>query len=406
MVFVVEYRSFRMLAALPRRLGDELRPHTGHAAAAMIQEIQRAVPAFSMPLRGVFGRVVVVAVERAVQHYVDCIGNPDISHDGWIAFYRARGRQEFEEGRDLDPLQDSATIGARAAWRAMQPVVRGLDVPPEIVALSAEAVFSYVDELCATAAEGYLAAKSEAAGAVPIRRRRLLTLIARAPETSASSITSLAAGADWRLPETAAMVALERAPGAPAFPAHLLGEAVLLDLDDTEPYLLTADPDADLAPLEGAMTGWRAAVSPVVPLADAPAALHTARRALRLSGEDVPGPIVWCRDHLASLWLLAEDFLGAELAKQSLDPFASLSEKQRDRLSETLLAWLETRSGAPEVAQRLGVHPQTVRNRLRQLERLFGDRLKDADDRLGMQLALRAQRLMRAHRRDEGEPGS
>lgn len=401
---MVEYRGFRMLATLPRSLGEELRPYTGHAAAAMIKEVQRSVPAYSLPLRGVFGRVLVVSCERAVRHYVDCIGAPNQPHDRWADFYRMRGRIEFTEGRGLEPLHDSATIGARAAWRAMQPIVRGLGVGPDIIALAAESVFVYVDELCATTIEGYQEAEAKAAGAIPLRRRRLLELISQAPEGSACSIASLANGAGWKLPDTAALVALQRAPGASDFPAHLLDDDVLLDLDATEPYLLTADPDTDLAPLQDALDGWRVAVSPVVPLADAPAALRTARRALLLTSEDAPGPIIWCRDHLATLWLLAEDFLGAELAKQSLDPFSSLSEKQRDRLSETLLAWLETRSGAPEIAQRLGVHPQTVRNRLRQLEELFGDRLKDADDRLGMHLALRAQRLMRAHRRDEGPP--
>ncbi|WP_410605146.1 helix-turn-helix domain-containing protein [Amycolatopsis sp. lyj-90] len=406
MVFVVEYRSFGMLATLPRSLGEELRPYVGHAAAAMIKQVQRSVSAYSLPLRGVFGRVLVVSCERAVQHYVDCIGDPDVPHDRWIEFYRLRGRTEFAEGRGLEPLHDSATVGARAAWRAMRPIVRGLRVGPDVIALAAESVFVYVDELCATTIEGYQEAEAKAAGAIPLRRRRLLELISQAPEGSACSIASLAKGAGWRVPETAAMVALQRTPGAPGFPAHLLDDTVLHDLDSSEPYLLTADPDTDLAPLKDGMDGWRAAVSPVVPLIDSPAALRTARRALLLTSEDAPGPIIWCRDHLATLWLLAEDFLGAELAKQSLDPFNSLSEKQQERLSETLLAWLETRGGAPDIAQRLGVHPQTVRNRLRQLEDLFGDRLKDADDRLGMQLALRAQRLMRALRPDEGEPGS
>jgi hypothetical protein len=399
---VVEYRSFRLLASLPRALGAGLRPHVGHAAASMIQEVQRTVPAYGLPLKGVFGKVLVKSVEYAVQHCVDSMGEPGLSHEHWIDFYRGRGRIEFTEGRNLDALQDSATIGARVAWRAMHPGVVAAGVDPTVISVTAEAIFAYVDELCATAIEGYQQAQAEAEGAVPIRRRRLLELIVQAPEGAASSIAELAGGAGWPLPETAAMVALERGPDAAGFPADLLGDGVLADLDGPEPHLLTRDPDADLAPLEAKLDGWRAAVSPTVPLADAPAALRTARRALLLSGPDIPGPIIWCRDHLATLWLLAEDFLAAELARQSLDPFASLSEKQRDRLSETLLAWLETRGGAPEIAQRLGVHPQTVRNRLRQLEELFGDRLKDADDRLGMQLALRAQLLMRAHR-PEGE---
>ncbi|KFU78824.1 PucR C-terminal helix-turn-helix domain-containing protein [Amycolatopsis lurida] len=405
MVLVVQYRGFGMLAALPRSLGEELRPYTGHAAAAMVKQVQHSVTAYSRPLRGVFGRVLVVSCERAVRHYVECIGDPDVPHDRWIDFYRMRGRIEFTEGRSLEPLHDSVTIGARAAWRAMRPIVRGLSVGLDVIALAAESVFVYVDELCATTIEGYQEAEARAAGAIPLRRRRLLELISQAPEGSACSIASLADGAGWRVPGAAAMVALQRAPGAPAFPVHLLDTTVLADLDTAEPYLLTADPDTDLAPLKDTLDGWRVAVSPVVPLADAPAALRTARRALLLNREDAPGPIIWCRDHLATLWLLAEDFLGAELAKQSLDPFTSLSGKQQERLSETLLAWLETRGGAPEIAQRLGVHPQTVRNRLRQLEDLFGDRLKDADDRLNMQLALRARQLMRAHRAEE-TPGN
>ncbi|MCG3752684.1 MULTISPECIES: CdaR family transcriptional regulator [Amycolatopsis] len=395
---MVEYRSFALLASLPRALGACLRPHAAHAAAAMIQETQRAVPAYGQPLKGVFGKVLVRSVEYAVLHCVDSMGAPDLPHEQWIAFYRARGAMEFSEGRNLDALQDTATIGARVAWRAMHPAVVAAGVDPAVISVGAEAIFAYVDELCATAIAGYQQAQTDAEGAVPARRRRLLELIVQAPEGAASSIAELANGAGWPLPETAAMVALERGPEAGDFPAELLGGGVLADLDGPEPHLLAVDPDADLAPLAAMPGGWRAAVSPTVPLADAPAALRTARRALQLSGPETPGPVIWCRDHLATLWLLAEDFLAAELARQSLDPFASLSAKQRDRLSETLLAWLETRGGAPEIAQRLGVHPQTVRNRLRQLEELFGDRLKDADDRLGMQLALRAQRLMRAHR--------
>ncbi|MDT8912964.1 helix-turn-helix domain-containing protein [Amycolatopsis sp. PS_44_ISF1] len=395
---MVEYRSFHLLASVPRALGAALGPHVASAAAAMIEEVRGSVPSYAQPLRGVFGKVLVQSVEYAVRHCVDSMGTPEQPHEHWIEFYRGRGRMEFTEGRNLDALQDSATIGARVAWRSMHQAVVDAGVDPVVVSTTAEAIFAYVDELCATAIEGYQRAQAEAEGTVPVRRRRLLELIAKAPEGSARSIAELAGGAGWPLPETAAMVALEHRPGAPPFPLELLGDGVLAELDGPEPHLLTSEPDADLVPLAARLDGWRAAVSPLVPLADAPAALRTARRALRLSAAEVPGPLIWCRDHLATLWLLAEDFLAAELARRTLDPFASLGDKQRERLSETLLVWLESRGSAPEIAAQLGVHPHTVRNRLRQLEELFGDRLRDADDRLGLQLALRAQRLMQAQR--------
>ena len=45
------------------------------------------------------------------------------------------------------------------------------------------------------------------------------------------------------------------------------------------------------------------------------------------------------------------------------------------------------------MAQALGIHPQTARKRLRQLETLFGDRLADPRFRFDALLALRTHAL-------------
>ena len=66
---------------------------------------------------------------------------------------------------------------------------------------------------------------------------------------------------------------------------------------------------------------------------------------------------------------------------------------QRDRIAETLLAWLQSGENAAEVAQQIHVHPQTVRYRLRQIQELFGDQLRDPDRRFELQLALRLRQL-------------
>jgi DNA-binding PucR family transcriptional regulator len=78
------------------------------------------------------------------------------------------------------------------------------------------------------------------------------------------------------------------------------------------------------------------------------------------------------------------------LEAQALAPLEAASEGQRPRLAETLLAWLLSGSNVPDVATRLHVHPQTVRYRLRQLEKLFGDALHDPDTRLNLIVALRS----------------
>ena len=61
----------------------------------------------------------------------------------------------------------------------------------------------------------------------------------------------------------------------------------------------------------------------------------------------------------------------------------------RARLTETLRAWLDRPGQVQAVAAELGVHPQTVRYRLRQLRELFGTRLEDPEARFELSLALR-----------------
>ena len=77
-----------------------------------------------------------------------------------------------------------------------------------------------------------------------------------------------------------------------------------------------------------------------------------------------------------------------------LGVFADLPRGRAARLAETLdallMSWGRT---APEVAQALGIHPQTARKRLRQLEEVFGDRLGDPRFRFEALLALRTHAL-------------
>jgi DNA-binding PucR family transcriptional regulator len=44
------------------------------------------------------------------------------------------------------------------------------------------------------------------------------------------------------------------------------------------------------------------------------------------------------------------------------------------------------------------VHPQTVRYRLRQVDDLFGDQLRDPDRRFELEIALRARQMLRRKR--------
>jgi DNA-binding PucR family transcriptional regulator len=139
------------------------------------------------------------------------------------------------------------------------------------------------------------------------------------------------------------------------------------------------------------------AVGPRVPLGEAGASLRLAQRAIALvrQGVILDAPVVHCTDHLLTLWLLGDEFVMRQLNDHSLAPLSHLTAKQRARLTETLLLWLQLRGSAPELADKLGVHPQTIRYRMNQLERILGDRLRDPDERLTLEIALRAENLLR-----------
>jgi DNA-binding PucR family transcriptional regulator len=100
--------------------------------------------------------------------------------------------------------------------------------------------------------------------------------------------------------------------------------------------------------------------------------------------------LIVAEDHLPALLLAAEPALAADLARSRLAPLAHLAPGPRERLAATLKAWLDQPGQVQAVAAALGVHPQTVRYRLKQLRELFGERLEDPEARFELALALRA----------------
>jgi hypothetical protein len=161
--------------------------------------------------------------------------------------------------------------------------------------------------------------------------------------------------------------------------------------------MVVPDPDAAGRPelLRRAMAGWSGAIGPPVPLPDAAKSLRWAEAAVRLVERGLlpAGEVLHCTEHTQALVLLQPEELIDDLSRRALAPLAHCGPTHARRMADTLLAWLETRGGAPEVAARLGVHPQTVRYRLRQIRELWGDEIDDPDRRFELELVLRARRL-------------
>jgi PucR C-terminal helix-turn-helix domain len=381
-----------------------MRPGLDRIVQEMTDAILHDVPEYARPLDGTYTQMVRRAVSHSVKQFVERIANPATPREPTAAVFRDIGRVEAAAGRSLEPLQTALRLGARVAWRQLYVMYerdRRLRHDIDALARLGEAIFLYLDELAAACADGYAQARAEVAGELERRRRRLLDLVVADPPASPAAIADLARAAAWRLPRRVAAVALEDRGDDRFLPLPSLPAEVLIDMTRRDPCLLVPDPDgpgrAQL--IERGLRGWAAAVGPAVPLARASSSLRWARQALALAQR---GMIVWSNrvvcsdDHMATLLILSDEELVRTLAAKQLAPIRRLRPGQQDRLAETLLAWLQNAGNAKEVARRLHVHPQTVRYRLRQLNELFGDQLRDPDARFELEIALRSRRLLSA----------
>lgn len=373
---------------------EEIRPELAGRLAAIIQqelpslvdeivgEIRETIPEYARPIDGPYGRTLRSGVERALAGFIEWITCPDAKLDD---ICRKLGRFEAYEGRQLDTLQSAYRVGARTSWRRVMALRQRHDLTPETVSVLADAMFAYLEKVAALSLKGYLEAKAEENDELAAGRRRLLRLIVEPRPRDA--LVQLSERVDWPMPDRLTLVALRSA--APIV-RTLLDDDVLTDLDGAEPYVLVPGPlTADRrAMLELAVAESKAAAGPTVSLERAPDSLRWARQALGLIHEEIidDGPLTLCDDHLVTLWLLSDGPLIDQIARRRLGALEDLN----GRLITTLQAWLRTRGTAARVGGDLGVHPQTVRYRMRQIERALGDELADPDSRFAIEVVLRA----------------
>jgi hypothetical protein len=393
-----------MAAELPTSLAGALRPALPELTDAIIAAIGTEVPAYAQPLEGPFGRALRVGVRTALARFVDRIEDPTGEDAEAGELYVELGRAEFRAGRSLDALLSAYRLGARMAWERFVAAGEAAGHEPATLYRLASAIFSYIDGISADSVEGYAQERAAAEGERQRRRRALARLLAR-DDVSAQEVHDLARVAGWPRPATVAALVVGgpgngnggggEPPDGDRLASRLGGEAIAA-VEGPATMAWVPDPEAPgrRTQLEAALEGAPAALGPAVALPRAAHSLARARaaHALLLEGRLGDGPLVVADDHLAELLLHGGDTtLAADLAARVLAPLDELRPKARARLRETLAAWLDNPGQVQAVAERLHVHPQTVRYRVAQLRELFGERLEDPDARFELALALRSQ---------------
>lgn len=338
-----------------------------------------------------------VAIRHALELFVEQMTTGSDRPRALPGMFQDFGRGEVTQGRSLDSLQGIYRLAVRLSWRRLAEIGQQVDIPPSAMYELAESAFEYLDVMVAQSVRGYAEAVARHAGERLRRQRLLVDLLLTEHRTDPSGVLAdRAADVGWHLPDKVAVAVLLRPALEAVAPA--VGDEVLLDMEGEQPRLVVPAPDAPgrAELLHRAVAGWSGAIGPSVPVAEAVTSLRWAETAVGMIEQGLlpRGRLLHCGEHVEALVLLPAGVLIDDLARRRLARLdRSVGPAHAHRLAETLLAWLETRGGATEVAARLGVHPQTVRYRLKQLRELWGGDLDDPDRRFELELVLRARRL-------------
>ena len=382
--------------ALDPAVSAAISPVLGAVADEITHAIAEAIPEYRQPMGGAFGRGVRDAIEETLRQFLDQLGRPAAGERPGREVYIALGRGEYRAGRALDALQGAYRLGARIAWQRISAaaITGGLD--RQTLALLAESIFAYIDEISAESIEGYASAQAAGAGERSRERQGLVRALV-AGTLDAAEAAERAAAADWPLPRRLAAIAAEH-HDAERFAAIVGEDAIGARVDDLV-CVLVGDPDGTgrVERIARAVEERLAALGPSGPWTAAGESFARARACVRLAREGVlpAGGLIVAREQLGKLAMHAGPALLRELADARLAPLEDLTPAARARLEATLLAWLRHQGNVAAIAAELHVHPQTVRYRLARLREQFGETLEDPDARFELELALRGAATLR-----------
>ena len=374
---------------LPPSLAALLEPELPELREEILAVIAEEVPEYARPLEGGFGRGIRMGVDEALAQFARLVADPDSGRGQSREVYRGLGRGEMREGRSLDSLQAAYRVGARVAWRRLSAVGLEAGLSTAELCSLADAIFAYIDELSADSVDGFAQAQQVAAGERERRRRRVLGALLGDP-LDLEALRSAAAEAAWELPANVALLACEP-PDLDAITRRLPADALAAGVDELG-CVVVGDPDGPgrRAGLERACTGRIAALGSTQPLERARMSWARARSGLAaIRAGALPASLCIVDDNLTAIAFFEAREPLRELAARCLAPLDGLTPAARERMWETLRAYLDQRGNAPAMAEALHIHPQTVRYRLKKLRDLFGPALDDPDARFELETAVR-----------------
>jgi hypothetical protein len=387
-------RSWRAEPVPPETVAA-VRGELGTLVEGIISAVRAESRVYGEVLAAPEGVGIRLGIEQAARAFLDAVERGQRPAGETDELWRRLGEAEFQAGRGLDDLRAAFRTGTRAAWRGAADLASRAGVSAPVAIALAEAIFIYADELANDVVEGYLRMQSDEAGERERRRRRLALILLDPDGHDPDALTRAAELARWPVPRSLAVLALDA--DSPLEVTRRLDVDVLAGADGAGAWLVVPDPDGPgrRAALERALDGGSAALGPTLAPSEAHRSLRWARLALGLAREGAlpTEGLFRASEHLSSMILLQDRELAHTLARDRLAPLDALPASERERLADTLGAWLSHQRHTPQIAAQLHVHPQTVRYRMAKLRELLGDTLDTPQGRFELTLALQVLRL-------------
>ena len=330
------------------------------------------------------------------------------------------GARRAEQGIPLDDVLHAYRTVSRVCWDVLADGCRSVGHAVEATIKVAEAVLRYTDQISSGVAEAYASAQRRIVRQQEGARREFLSELLYGSDSAPEDLLGRAhsfgydlslsylalvgagpamgggAGADGgREASVAAAVAASGGRAA--------ADPIILQKGDQTIALLPMEPLADVLiipeKVAAELTGeWRFGVGgPELGLEGIRKAYIEAREALEIgTALDLEGRVYRFDDLLLYHFVRVDPGLVERFVKEMLGPLIEYDERRKGELLKTLDIYFRADGSVKIAGEMLFAHPHTVTYRLKQIQKLTGWSLRDPEDKLKLQLALRAHRLAAA----------
>jgi hypothetical protein len=354
--------------------------------------IQSDVTYYAGPATGGRRKVIEGAIYAAMREFGEQASGRARADGGVIAMFHHLGWSEAVDGRSLEAMWRSFEVATHEVWSELHRIARDLGLAMPVLGRLGNLLFDLAATLRDAVEDGHAEGRRQVVTGVIASHVPLIEHLLHGDITD--DIHQLADQAGWPLPQSSLVMCAERPVFAAQAEAALVHEGLFTFAEPPNVFALcdSADKAVAIEAVHTATSAPTVVISPPAP----PHYLHDAvKLAIRADGlvrsQQLPAQrVVDCVDHELMLWLEAEPLLRERAIHGLLAPLQRQSPHRRYMLALTLAHWLEQRVSATQIGRQLGVHPQTVRYRLRKARSLLGKQLDDPELAFPMLLALRS----------------